>query len=96
MLPDVASCDTLFICSNELQDFAVTFLAPEDDQILTITVDDPSGVMTDINTTGTDWVEMTGQIFGNPDAQGTHTVDITITDNVPRLRPLRKPLLFPF
>lgn len=81
VLPDVASCDTIFICSNELQDFEVTYLAPEDDQDLTITVDDPSGVVTNINTTGTDWVNMTGQIFGNPDIQGTHEVTITITDD---------------
>ena len=80
-LPDVANCDTIFVCTNEFQDFGLTYLSPEDDQLLTIEFDDPSGVIQDVTEVGEDWVTIAGTIFGDPTLQGDHTVTVTVTDN---------------
>lgn len=78
----LGSCDTLYVCQGESVDLFTQFLAPEDDQEVTITFDD-GGVsgFSDIEITDGDIGEFSGMFTGSTDNVGIVDVTITATDD---------------
>ncbi len=82
-LPPIISnndaCDTVFICQNDLYDFDLSFIAPEPDQGVTVTVDDSGadGWTETSNSNGA----VTGVFEGGPGNIGNHTLVFTATDD---------------
>ena len=76
------SCDTLFVCQGETVEFNTQFLAPENDQNVTITFDD-AGVdgFSEVEITDGEIGGFNASFTGSLDNVGTFNVIITATDN---------------
>ena len=77
-----SACDTVYLCQGETIEIDAQFFAPEEDQSVTITVDD-SGIdgFTLISSSEGDYAEMVGTITGTPDNVGQNVLFVTGTDD---------------
>lgn len=77
-----SACDTVYLCQGETIDINAQFFAPEEDQSVTITVDDSNvDGFTLISSSEGDFAQMAGTITGTPENVGQNILTITGTDD---------------
>jgi gliding motility-associated-like protein len=78
----IGNCDTLLVCQGETVEFSTQFLAPENNQDVTITFDDGGADgFSDIEIIDGDIGEFNASFTGSLSNVGTYTVTITATDS---------------
>ena len=86
-IPPIASstflCDTVRVCTGELVDIEMNFIAPEQGQVTVASSSAPtlSGYVEVLNTSGNNSVIVQGQFTPTPLEAGFHTITFTATDN---------------
>ncbi|MBV6404026.1 MAG: gliding motility-associated C-terminal domain-containing protein [Flavobacteriales bacterium] len=86
-IPPIASstflCDTVRVCTGELVDIEMNFIAPEQGQVTVASSTAPtlSGYAEVLNTSGNNSVVVQGQFTPTPLEAGFHTITFTATDN---------------
>lgn len=81
VLPEIAGCDTLYLCTGEDLEFSVSYFAPEQNQNLLITVEDLDGILQNATWGGGEYTTVSGTITGSAANQGAHDITITVVDD---------------